>query len=64
MTFLGIPNERERRRAHKEATDALEKHGEQAAAMLMTKARQARSPQRRAVYRFARKISLEGNGAV
>jgi len=58
MSFLGIPNERERRATHDEAAETISRHGEQAAAILLMKAQQTRSPQRRAVYRFARRIVL------
>jgi len=58
MSFLGIPNERERRAAQDEAAETIGRHGEQAAAILLMKAQQTRSPQRRAVYKFARRIVL------
>jgi len=56
MAFLGIPNERERRLARDEAEEAIAKHGDQAAAILLMKAQQTRSAERRAIYKLARKL--------
>jgi len=61
MPFLGIPNERERRLARDEAAEAIDKHGDQAAAILLMKAQQSRSAHRRAVYKAARKIVAEAD---
>lgn len=58
MSFLGIPNKRERRIARAEAAEAIDRHGDQAAAILLMKAQQSRSTGRRAVYKLARKIVL------
>jgi len=59
MSFLGIPNERERRLAREEAADAMNKHGDQAPAILLMKVQQSRSADRRAIYKLARKIVQE-----
>lgn len=54
MSFLGLfPNARERRLAHEEALDALERHGDKAGEVLLDKARQTRSSERRMIYRLA-----------
>jgi chromosome condensin MukBEF ATPase and DNA-binding subunit MukB len=57
MSFLGLfPNERERRLANEEAAHAIHAHGDQADMILLMKAQQTRSPERRMVYKLARKI--------
>jgi len=58
MAFLGIVNERDRRLARDEAADAIERHGNQAAMILLMKAQQSRSVQRRTIYKLARKIVM------
>lgn len=60
MSFMGFfPSDRERRLAGDEAADALDKHGDEAATVLLDKARQTHSTERRTVYKLARKIVLE-----
>lgn len=57
MSLLGMfPRERERRLAQEEATYAMRDHGDDAAAVLLMKAQQTRSAERRMVYKLARKI--------
>ena len=57
MSFLGMfANERERRLAQEEATYAIGDHGDNAATVLLMKAQQTRSVERRTIYRLARKI--------
>jgi hypothetical protein len=59
MSFMGFfPSTRERRLAHDEAADAIDKHGNEAAIILLQKARQTRSTERRAIYRQARKFVM------
>jgi len=59
MSFMGIfPSARERRLARDEAASAIERHGDKAAGYLWMKAQQTRSPERRTVYKLARKIVL------
>jgi len=53
---MGIPNDRERRLARDEAAHAIDKHGDLAAIILLSKAQQTRSAERRAIYKLARKI--------
>jgi hypothetical protein len=54
MSFMGLfPSDRERRVADEEAAYALDKHGDQAATVLLMKAKQTRSPERRLVYKLA-----------
>jgi hypothetical protein len=53
-SFIGLfPSNRERRLADEEAAYALDKHGDQAAMILLMKAQQTRSPERRLVYKLA-----------
>ena len=59
MSFMGMfPSARERRLAHDEAAEAIDRHGDKAAGYLWMKARQTRSAERRAIYKLARKIVL------
>jgi hypothetical protein len=59
MSFMGFfPSAREQALARDEAAHALEKYGAQAATVLLMKAQQTRSPERRCVYRLARRIVL------
>jgi hypothetical protein len=54
MSFMGLfPSDRERRVADEEAAYALDKHGDQAAMVLLMKAQQTRSPERRRIYKMA-----------
>lgn len=54
MSFMGLlPNERERRAASEEAAYALDKHGDKAALILLQKAQQTHSLERRRVYKMA-----------
>ena len=57
MSFLGMfANERERRLAREEAAHAIKQYGDKAATVLLVKAQQTRSVERRTIYRLARKI--------
>jgi len=57
MSFMGLfPNERERRLAQDEAASAIERYGDRAAIVLLMKAQQSRSAERRVVYKLAREI--------
>ena len=61
MSFMGLfPSSRERSLAHEEALDALERHGEKAEEILLLKARQSRSTERRMIYRLARAKVRQG----
>lgn len=46
----------ERRLARDEAAEAIDKHGDQAETVLLMKAQQTRSPQRKTIYRLARQV--------
>lgn len=60
MSFMGLfPSERERRLAAEEAAYALDRHGDEAAAVLLMKAQQTRSAERRTVYKLAHRIVHE-----
>ncbi|MBA2935021.1 hypothetical protein HZF05_13035 [Sphingomonas sp. CGMCC 1.13654] len=62
MSFMGFfPSDRERRLARDEAVEAIDKHGDQAETILLMKAQQSRSPERRTIYRLARQI-VRGRG--
>jgi hypothetical protein len=57
MSLLGMfPSERERRLAREEAAHAMEHYGDKAVMVLLVKAQQTRSAERRMVYKLARKI--------
>ena len=61
MSFMGVfPSVREQAIAREEAAYAVEKYGDQAAAVLLMKAHQTRSTERRCIYRLARKMVLRG----
>jgi len=53
-----FPSERERRLAREEAAHAVDQHGDRAADVLLMKAQQSRSAERRVAYKLARKIVL------
>jgi len=60
MSFMSLfPNGQERRVAQDEASAALDKYGDKAAAVLLMKAQQSQSSTRRTVYKLARRIVLK-----
>ncbi len=59
MSFMGIfPSVRERRLASEEGAYAIDKYGDRADEILLLKAQQTRSNERRMVYKLARQIVL------
>ncbi len=59
MSIIGAsPSNRERSLAREEAAAAIESYGDCAATILLMKAQQTRSAERRAIYMLARQIAL------